>query len=93
MTDASPSSKEKVEKLRPNQKKILKGLDASWDMYEDRPDQDGGQGDPQKGSRQSAKVAAGEGGQRQGEQRNGKMAARIRKDTQPSWGFGGDDQD
>ena len=94
MTDSSPATRDKSgagsTKLRENQKKILKGLDASWDMYEDRPEQRGdGNGDGKAASGGSLKE--NEGGI--GGQRNGKPAPRIRKDTLPSWGFDGGDED
>ena len=96
MTDSSPAARNKtgagsdagVTKLRENQKKILKGLDASWDMYEDRPERRG---------QEDGKVAYGgvrkENESGMGGQKNGKPAPRIRKDTQPSWGFGGEEED
>ena len=80
MTDSSPANSgpgtdsTTHPKPRENQKKILKGLDASWNMSYDEEN-----GIPAGATGNAGKSAA--------------AAPRgARKDTQPSWGFGGEDE-
>ena len=67
-------------KLRENQKKILKGLDASWDMSMPSNDEKGAGAGAQGTASATGKPAAAA------------AAPRSRKDTQPSWGFGDADE-